>query len=437
MNVSLRRRLSAWLTISILAAALPAAGISFLHAYDDANELQDTQLRQVAGVLANGLASKDMRKQAPRAEDEPEDRYVIEILGAPPEASGSPDLSLPESLPPGLQTIVQADISWRVFVARDTAGNRFAVAQRMMVRDEFAQDAALFALMPLVVIVPLLLLIVAAVLRRGFAPMSDLSSSVDQLDGRKLAALDERHVPLEALPFLQAINRLMHRLGTALEQQRDFISDAAHELRTPVAALIVQAENVRHASLSVEANERMVVLRQGLSRMSSLIDQLLSLARTQGSMQAPAEAIDMDALVRSAFEESLPMAQARGVDLGCPRLDRAPIRGDPLHAYALVRNAIDNAVRYTPAAGAVDVSIRVEARELCFTVEDTGPGIREVDLERVFEPFVRVLGSGEPGSGLGLAIVRAASRALGGDVSIANRDDRPSGLRFSYRQPLA
>ena len=439
MNASLRRRLFVWLSASILAAGLIAAALSFALSWADANALQDTQLAQVASVVARGTLAADPPAFTPRDEEDAETHYVIKPLGTPVPAGADArvDLALAPSLPPGLQTLEQRDVQWRVLVARSAAGERFAVAQRMTVRDEVARDAALQTLLPLLVLVPVLLLIVSVVLGHAFAPMRAMSAEVDRLHASELGALDERHVPLEALPLVQAVNRLMRRLALALQQQRRLVSDAAHELRTPVAALLVQADNVQHVDLPPEARSRMVSLREGLARMSALIDQLLSFARIQGASPSLAHRLDLSALVRLAIEETLPMAQSKGVDLGCVRIDPGSIDGDPLHAYALVRNAIDNAVRYSRPGGSVDVSVWIEDGVACLVIEDTGPGIAPADIERVFEPFVRVLGSQESGSGLGLAIARTASLALGGTISLGPRSDQRQGLRFVYRQPAS
>ena len=436
MNASLRKRLFIWLSGSILVAGLLAAALSFELSYQEANELQDAQLTQVAEVLSHDALPPAAIDYKPRNNEDAETHYVIKRLGSlQSNPDAMVDLPLPESLRPGLQTIEQRGVRWRALVTQGVTGQRFAVAQRMTVRDEVARDAALLTLLPLVVLVPVLLLIVGFVLRQAFAPMRAMSAEVDRLDSNQLTQLDERHVPLEALHLVQAVNRLMRRLAIALEQQRRLVSDAAHELRTPVAALIVQADNVQHVDLPTEARTRMASLRQGLARMSSLIDQLLNFARVQGSTPAMTQRLELNALVLKAIEETLPMAQAKGVDLGCVRNESTAIQGDPLHAYALVRNAIDNAVRYTPSGGAVDVSVSVEGHLACLVVEDTGPGIAEADVERVFEPFVRVLGSKESGSGLGLAIARMASQALGGSITLGKRGDHRTGLRFVYRQP--
>ena len=438
MNASLRKRLYIWLSVPILAAGLLAGALSFVLAFHDANDLQDAQLQQVAAVLSRSSLLPSPEHFRPRSNEDAETHFVVKLLGSTAtDANPAIDVSLPASLQPGLQSLEQSGVRWRAIVAVNAAGQRFAVAQRMTVRDEVARDTAALTLLPLLVLVPVLLLIVGVVVRRTFAPLAAMSTEVDRIDGSQLAALDERDVPREALPLVQAVNRLMRRLAVVLDQQRRLVSDAAHELRTPVAALIVQADNVMHVDLAAEAGARMRSLRLGLARMSALLDQLLNFARVQGAAPTLSQELELNALVRTAIEESLPMAHAKGIDLGCLRIEHTPIHGDPLHAYALVRNAVDNAVRYTPSGGAVDVSVSVQGGQACLVVEDTGPGIDEADVQRVFEPFVRVLGSEEPGSGLGLAIARSAAQALGGRIELGQRIDHRSGLRFTYRQAAA
>lgn len=438
MNISLRRQLAVWLSASILVTGALATVLSFWLAREAANDLQDAQLVQLAAVLAAGTVLPAPPKFEPRGEEDAEIHLVIKPLGTgrldpDPEV----DLLLPATLPSGLQSLEQSGVRWRAVVSQNTAGQRFAVAQRMTVRDEAASESALLTLLPLVVAVPVLLLIARFVLVRAFAPMAAVSAEVDRLDGLRLAPLDERHVPVEALPLVQAVNRLMRRLTVALDQQRRFIADAAHELRTPVAALIVQADNVSHVELPRAARARMAALRQGLARMSSLIDQLLSLARMQDAAPGVPQCVELSALVRAAIEDILPLAQAKGVDLGCLRIERVTVEGDPLHAQALVRNVIDNAVRYTSSGGTVDVTLSAQGSDACLIVEDTGPGIGPDDVERVFKPFVRLLGHTQTGSGLGLAIVRKAAQRLGGHIELGARTDRRSGLRFAYRQVRA
>jgi two-component system OmpR family sensor kinase len=436
VNGSLRRRLFVWLSASIVVMGAATAALSFALSYREANDLQDTQLRQVAAVLAAQASITHAGRFTPRDNEDAETHFVVKALDAPVESRDPMiDVFLPATLHPGLQSLEASGVDWRVMVSRNAGGQAFGVAQRQTVRDEDARDSALLALVPMLVLVPLLLLIVSFALRRGFAPLVALSREVDQADGGHLAALEPSRVPLEALPLVHAVNRLLARLGRALDQQRRMVADAAHELRTPVAATRVQADNLAHADLPPEARSRLELLQRGLARTSELIEQLLKLARVQGAPSV-VHPFALEAVIRVAIEDSLPLAQSRGVDLGCLPMDFAEVRGDSLHAYALVRNVIDNAVRYTASGGAVDVSVKVLDGHVVLTVEDTGPGIEPSQRERVFEPFYRIPGSQQLGSGLGLAIVRSAAQALGGTIELSGRRDGANGLRVTYRQRI-
>ncbi len=438
MSGSLRHRLFLWLSASIVVISAATAALSFALSYDAANELQDAQLAQVAAVLATQPRLASQGPFRPRDGEDAETHFVVRELGAPAvDPDPRIDVLLPATLHPGLQSLESGNVHWRVVVSRNAGGQAFGVAQRQTVRDEVARGSALLTLVPVLALVPLLLLIVNFQLRQGFARLLALSEEVDQVDEGRLAALDPSRVPLEALPLVHAVNRLLARLGMALAQQRRMVADAAHELRTPVAATRVQADNLAHAGLPPEARTRLDALQRGLTRVSELIEQLLRLARLQGAAPAHEQPVALDDVVRAAIEESLPLAEARGVDLGCLRLDAAVVRGDVSHVHALARNAIDNAVRYTPTGGAVDVSVEVHDGRAVFSVEDTGPGIDPAQRDRVFEPFFRILGTQQVGSGLGLAIVRSAAQALGGTAGLSGRLDGGPGLRFTYRQKIA
>ena len=438
MKRSLRRQLSLWISVAIIAMGAMTAGVTFWMNFSDANDLQDTLLQQIAAALATQPVVAPHERFQPRDGEDAETHLVIRPLGSGGiDPDPRIDVRLPADLPPGLQDIESLRVHWRVFVRNDADGHAFGVAQRQRVRDEVARDNSVTALVPMLVLVPLLLLIVHLLLRRGFAPLVVLSGEVDEGDARQLKPLDTDRIPGEVLPLVQAVNRLLTRVGGLLEQQRRLVADAAHELRTPIAAARVQADNLAHADLTSDARGRLESLQRGLARNSELVDQLLRLARVQGSAPPAEQAIALDVLTRQAIEETLALAESHRIDLGCIRLDAAKVRGDSMHAFALIRNAIDNAVRYTPPGGWVDVSLVIDDGFALLAVEDTGPGI-PVDLrERVFEPFFRILGTQQIGNGLGLAIVRSAADALGGSVELTERLDGQPGLRFVYRQKLA
>lgn len=438
MNHSLRRRVFLWLSVAIVAMSAATAAVTFKMNFDDANDLQDTQLRQVAVALSTQPLTAHDSHFRPLDHEDAETHFVIRVLGSGDvDPDPSIDVALPATLHDGLQSLQPAEVQWRVMVARNAGGQRFGIAQRQQVRDEVARDSALVAFLPMLVLVPLLLLIVHLMLRQGFAPLARLSREVDQGEGHLLKPLASDDIPDEVLPLVQAVNRLLGRLGGVLDQQRRMVADAAHELRTPVAAARVQADNLAHADLSTDARARLNSLQRGLARISELVDQLLNFARVQGATPLADEPIALDTVIRSAIEETLVLAEMRQIDLGCVRLDRAQVRGDRSHAHALIRNVIDNAVRYTPAGGWVDVSLVIDDDCALLAVEDTGPGIPVELRERVFEPFFRILGSQQSGNGLGLAIVRSAAQALSGHIELTARLDGQPGLRFVYRQKLA
>lgn len=434
---SLQRRVALWLSLAIAVAGALAGALSYGLAFFEANELQDAQLEQIARVIAAQPSRPAFGAFVPRDDEDAETHLVVKPLGAGgPVVDRNTDLALPAQLPDGLQTLAHAGVSWRVMVLAADTGERFAVAQRMTVRAEMARDGALVALLPLVALVPVLLLLLRGVLRRAFRPLQSLSRTVDGLGERSLSPLSTRGVPAEVLGLVQAVNRLIARLGASLEQQRRLVSDAAHELRTPVTALMVQAENLAHIELPAAARERMAPLRLGLLRMASLLEQLLGLARLQSAGDAAMVDIDARAVVREVVESLVASAEDKQVDLGCLELAPLRLRGQELKFQAIVRNAIDNAVKYTPAGGTVDVSLLRDGGQLRFVVEDTGPGIAAGERQRVFEPFVRILGTREVGSGLGLAIAASAAEALGGAIRLQARADGGSGLRFEYVQAL-
>jgi len=391
----------------------------------------------VAAALATQATTAPAATFRPKDGEDAETHFVIRALGS---GNVDPDpridVFLPTTLHEGLQSLQPARVQWRVMVVRNAGGQWFGVAQRQRVRDEAARDSAVTALVPMLVLVPLLLLIAHLLLRQGFTPLATLTRELDEGDGHRLRPLATTGVPTEVLPLVRALNGLLVRLGGALEQQRRMVADAAHELRTPVAAARVQADSLGHVELPPGARARLESLQRGLDRISDLVEQLLKFARVQGARPVD-EPIALDAVIRSAIEETLAFAESRRIDLGCVRLDPARVRGDPQHAYALIRNAIDNAVRYTTDAGRVDVSLVIDDGFAVVAVEDTGPGIPADLRERVFEPFFRILGSGQSGNGLGLAIVRSAASALGGEVELTERLDGRPGLRFAYRQKLA
>ena len=252
---------------------------------------------------------------------------------------------------------------------------------------------------------------------------------LDKRSEDNLSPLPEATVLEEIHPFVAAINRLLARLDRSIDQQRRFIADAAHELRTPLTALSLQAQNLEHADSLAEVPRRLAPLKQGLERVRQLVEQLLSLARQTAAFPVEIKPVSLDSVVRRVFEEIFPLAEGIGVDLGMERAETLQMEGDEFALYTLLRNVVDNAVRYTPAGGKVNLRLFAESGQVVVEVEDTGPGIPEEELGQIFDPFYRLSGSAGNGSGLGLSIVKGIADKYAFKISLRNIGNG-EGLRF-------
>jgi two-component system OmpR family sensor kinase len=430
---SLQWRLSLWLSLAILGLAVAAGTLSFFGAQNEAHELQDDILRQVA-LLAR--APDTAASEPGGADGDPESRLTVQTLtqGSGVDRRIGP-LALPPTLADGLHTLVLAGVSYRVAVRTRPGGERIAVAQRTGVRDEIARDSALRTEMPLLVLVPILLLLVAALVRQMLRPVTRLAAEVDGRDETQLHALPEHGLPTEIRPFITAINRLLARAGQALQTQRRFVADAAHELRSPLAALSLQAERLDAAAMSEQARERLERLREGIERGRALLDQLLSLARAQRDPATVRAELSLRQAWAQVLEDLMPLAETRGIDIGLAEGEDTAVVADASDLHALLKNLIDNAIRYAPPGGQVELSAKRAGRDVVVQIEDDGPGIAEAERSRVLDPFYRVLGTGQTGSGLGLAIAAAVVQRLGGRIELAASTRFAHGLKITVTLP--
>ena len=429
MNRSLQRHLSLMLGAAILASGLVAAVASFMLAYGEARELQDDMLRQIALLVARGAAAPDGAGKADAGVSDPESRVlVIRLPGSP-----RPEW-LPAGLSTGFHTVAGKDRQLRVFVQGGRGQDETIVAQPTDARDEIAIDSALRTLVPLLLLLPLLLWMLVRIVRREFRPIAALSRDLDEQPADRPMPLAEDGVPGEVTPFIRAINRLLDRVHVLLGEQRRFIADAAHELRSPLTALSVQAQNVRQANSLEAARERVAPLLAGIERARLLTEQLLGLARAQAGA-GPAAVVDVPALARELIADHMPAARAKGIDLGLDEQARPSLQGAAESLRLVIGNALDNAVKCTPPGGEVTLRLSTEGGMACIEVIDSGPGIPPAERERVFDAFYRAEGATGPGSGLGLAIAREAAARLGGELALDGKRAGP-GLVFRYRQRL-
>ncbi|MBU6258399.1 MAG: two-component sensor histidine kinase [Burkholderiales bacterium] len=443
LNESVRLKLSLTLALTIVVVAALAGAFSFMSALDEAHELQDDMLRQVAQLvyrqgLAASLAPADQRLD----DGDEESLVIVQRLGEGAAGAAGVDaggpLPLPTTLADGLQMVRVEQETFRVLVGTARNGARYAVAQEAAFRDQIARASALRTLLPFLVLVPVLLLLVADLVRKMFRPISALSGEIDRRAEQDLRPVDERHLPIEVRPFAVAINRLLARVSQAMDAQRRFVADAAHELRSPLTALSLQAERLAQAPMSEPARERLLVLRQGIVRGRNLLDQLLGLTRAQSAAEKPRNPLSVQEVYRRALEDLMPLAEAKRIDVGVEGTQDARLWVSEIDLMAIVKNLLDNAIRYTPAGGRVDLSVGANADGAWLRIRDTGPGIPAAERARVFDPFYRLLGSDELGSGLGLSIVQAIAQRIGARIRLADADAlRQRGLSVELHLPPA
>lgn len=442
LNESIQLKLSVALSLAILVVAVAAGAFSFMSAFDEAHELQDDVLRQVAGLMdRHNLSAPQPGAAGEQGQGDEDSRVIVQRLGdgdLPAQGVDSGGrLALPATLTDGLHTLEVGGERFRVLVKTGAAGERIAVAQESAFRDEIARDSALRTVAPFLFLVPILLLLVADLVRKMFRPISALATEIDQRAEQELHPVEENHLPAEVRPFVVAINRLLARVAQSMDAQRRFVADAAHELRSPLTALSLQAERLATADMSGPAHERLAALRQGIERSRSLLDQLLTLARAQAPAELPKSAVSVQGVYRHVLEDLMPLAEARRIDVGVEGTQDARVWANELDMAALVKNLVDNAIRYTPEGGRVDLSVHTEAGRAALRIQDSGPGIPLTERDRVFAPFYRVLGSEQIGSGLGLSIVQTIAGRMGAEIRLGFSDEaRQTGLSAVVLIPM-
>lgn len=301
---------------------------------------------------------------------------------------------------------------------RDLAGHRFTVVvgETKVKRAALIQEILLGMLLPEVLLALASISVIWFGIRAGLRPLDTLRGELAGRSPTDLGPLGTA-VPDELQPVVGEVNALMGRLALALTSQRNFVSDAAHQLRTPIAALQAQVEAaIGEAGAATRAD--LAGIQRATQRLSHLVSQLLALARAEPTAAQQLDELDLAALAGEAAGRWLPQAIARGIDLGF-ELAPAQIRGNGLLIEELLGNLVDNALRHTPSGGSITIACGKNGSRAWLTVEDSGPGIEPAEREQVFERFHRAPGAVGDGCGLGLAIVRAIARQHGGTVSAA------------------
>ncbi|MDD5299787.1 MAG: ATP-binding protein [Gallionella sp.] len=409
---SLKRRLLIPALTAITLVWLGATAFTYLDAREEFDEVLDAHLAQAAALLVvqatheideletehTPLLHKYARRVAFQVWEKGQ-QLRLHSANAPQQPLANKERGFSDTIVDGKR--------WRVFSTWDESGEYLIqVAERSDVREKLARGIAGNLLRPLWFSLPLLALLLWIAIMRGLRPLDKLAREVEQREPDNLAALDASSAPREVVPLIERLNRLFVRIDASMQKERRFTADAAHELRTPVAAIKAQAQVARAAVGETERIHALDNAILGCDRAAHLIEQLLTLARVDTLDRAMAEPCQLRDIASEIIAALAPAALEKGVQLELLAGDEATVRGNPGLLRILLRNLLDNSIRHTPPGTAVQVSVTHEPGAACLSVGDNGPGIPEQERDKVLERFYRPIGTQASGSGLGLSIIK-------------------------------
>ena len=438
---SLRVRLLVFLLAAIALTAAVQGLLAYRSALVEADALFDYQMQQTAYALRAGLPP-DARASGNALPEYQNDELIVQVwtnegLRIFESAVGA---ALPQKAVLGFTELQARGISYRVF-SLQTRSQVIQVAQDMSARRAMARALALRSLLPLAVMAPLLALAVWWAVSRLLAPVQRVRGQLAQRRPDDLTPVSGAGLPSELQPLVHEFNALLARVQQAFDAQQHFVADAAHELRSPLAALKLQLQGLQRAPDMATRERAVERLGSGIDRATRLVEQLLALARQEAQIAAgaPPQPVPLAELARQAVLDATPAAQQRGIDLGLapvpPEAEGASVPGHAQALAILLRNLLDNAIKYTPRGGRVDVALQADDGHITLLVDDSGPGIAPAERAQVLQRFHRGAqpeGAPASGSGLGLAIADSIARLHGARLQLA---DAPQlgGLRVSLR----
>lgn len=427
---SLRRALLLWLVPLFLVVGASSAAISYWSYSRMVNEFMDGQMEQLAQAMASN--AEIVATPQPTAERiHAWGAYVTQLYAADGKLLQSSWPALTEGLQPtGFADLLIDGVPWRAYTSAPPGAGapRIQILQSGLFRSRLAAERAATAIAPVLLLLPLAILILWGLARAMSSAIEDIGKRAALQDAHNIVELPLERVPREIQPLVVSFNSLLTRLRDSFADQRRFVQDAAHELRTPITALVLQLENVRGDLPPGACAESFAHLEAGLHRAQRLVEQLLKMSRQQGPVSEPEGVVDLRALLRESIDSLIALADQRHIDLG---LVDALAAGSPAPTWrcapgdlrSVLDNLIENALRHTPEDGVVDVRLLSAGDGVAVEVADSGPGIAPEFLDRVFDRFYRVPGSIARGSGLGLAIAQAAAQRWGLRIRLDNRRD--------------
>jgi two-component system OmpR family sensor kinase len=429
--LSIRNRLLLWLLSALLILTCLITAVTYVVERISLRQHENERLKQIALDIPSNLKKADLRQINVKLYHGRDD-FELQIWDSDAALiyQSHADFALPRFSTPGFSVQKWRGERWKLYI-RTTATNTIQVAQSLDARAHLVNEHAVRAIIPPLLVIPLFALFIPLCLNRGLQSLAHFSKELEARSPRALGPLTVRDQPSEIAPLKQALDTLLRRLSHASDMQRTFIADASHELRTPLATLQIQTQLVEQALGTGQEHSALADLKAGIKRTGHLVEQLLMASRLESNGGLDSyEALSLDQLAREVTIELLPFANSKRIDLGLERMAAAAIVGCEYQIRLLIRNLIDNAIRYTPSPGRVDVEIVRNAEQIHLMIEDSGRGISVDDRDRVFDRFYRCLGHELPGSGLGLALVKQVAEQHDAAISMTV-GERLTGLKVT------
>lgn len=449
---SIRHQLLCSLFFTIALTASISGVLIYPSIKREIDELYDAHLQQIATLLARQLSTVDesLLSLADHSSSRPsrweEESYLIQLWDKEGHlrdtelpVSGATAVIVPMQKHVGFNHMRLAGQRWQIFRA-DSARVVVQIAQPESARHILIAEISLKLLVTLMLQLPVLAVLIWVAVRWGLRPLNSLSHAIAQRQPEALSPITIDPDVEELGPLVDTLNHLFQRLAYVLEQQRNFVADAAHELRTPVATLQLQLDLLERTSISPDQKRSITGLRKGIQRTIHLVQQLLEIAHVEAkSVDRMTQRVDLHAAGTLAIERHLPLAQNHQIELSATQLESIPIRCLDADIDTILDNLLSNAIRYTPAGGRVDLAIYQIQNEVVIEVVDTGSGIPESERVRIFDRFYRILRSStteiSEGSGLGLAIIKTICDRYGATISVGTGHGG-IGSRFILRWPV-
>jgi two-component system sensor histidine kinase QseC len=435
---SLQGRLLVLVTGVVAAVWLVASALTWHDARQEIDHLLDSHLAQAAALLVMQQAQTEddeealdapvLHPYAPKVVFQVFHKGQLGMHSA--NAPSHPMVPSTDRRASGFWTVQIDGKAWRVFATPGVQQDvEIYVGERIDSRTSILLAVMRSALWPMAGALPVLALVTWWAVRRGAAPLRDLGRMLARRDPLALDPVQMNRAPQEMQPMLDALNRLFDRIRAVLDAERRFTADAAHELRTPIAAIKAQAQvALAEADAGLRRHALSGVL-EGCERAAHLVGQLLLLSRLEaGALTNDSGAVDLGALARQVVADIAPQSLGRLQQLELDAAEHCIVVGNEVLLASLIRNLVDNAVRYSPIRARIEVSVRSRDGHVMLAVEDSGPGLSEDDLQRLGERFFRAGGSEQSGSGLGWSIVRRIANAHGAAIDVG-RSRALGGLR--------